>query len=163
MNPKTRMTGYHRIGFTLVELLVVFAIIAILSALTVVAVFKVIGVQQHSNTELTVKTVSSLLDKHWAAVLNQNKNSQIPAKVMAIAANDPRRAQVIWNKLKLKQEFPMNLTEALNPSSLPPAFQTVSTAGMFALQPNDLPAKPGYLAALTRASQLPNSVFTRNT
>jgi prepilin-type N-terminal cleavage/methylation domain-containing protein len=164
------MTSTHRTngrprtgGFTLVELLVVFAIIAILSALSVAVVFKVIGVQQRGITEQTVKTVSSILDKHWAAVLSQNKNSAIPPKVMEIAGNDPRRARVIWNYLKLKQEFPMNLTEALAPFSLPASLVSAApTSAQFALSASDLPTKPGYLAACQRASQISGSVFTPN-
>ena len=53
-------------GFSLVEMLVVMAIIAILVSLTAAAVFKVIGVQRANNTQTTLKSVSSLLDKQWA-------------------------------------------------------------------------------------------------
>src|SRR2546430_1582449 len=115
-------------GFTLVELLVVIAIIAVLAALTVGAVFKVIGVQQSSNTSLTIKTVSSLLDKHWAYVISNASQQNVPPSVMAIAGYEPKRAQVIWKKLRLKQEFPMNVTEALAPSSLPSSIITAALA-----------------------------------
>jgi hypothetical protein len=37
-----------------------------------------------------------------------------------MAGNDRGRAQVIWTKLRLKQTFPNNFTEALNPAPLPP-------------------------------------------
>jgi prepilin-type N-terminal cleavage/methylation domain-containing protein len=102
-------------GFSLVEMLVVMAIIAILVSLTAAAVFKVIGVQRANNTVLTVKSASSLLDKQWAAVIGQAKNEQIPSSVMTLAGNDPTRARVIWTKLRLRQEFPMNISEALYP------------------------------------------------
>ena len=99
-------------GFTLVEILVVIAIIAILSALTAGAVFKVIGVQRANNTELTVKSASSSLEKQMAFVVNQAKNEVIPPSVLGMAGNDPIRARVIWTKLRIKQEFPMNISEA---------------------------------------------------
>lgn len=143
-------------GFTLVELLVVFAIIAILAALTATAVFKVISVQQASNTQLTIKTLSSLLDKNWAAVIRDHQNDPIPPNVMGIAGNDPSRARVIWIKLNLKREFPMNLTEARFPWGLP-----FSAPPPWNLD-QDLPAKPAYLAALTRAAQIQGALFAAN-
>jgi prepilin-type N-terminal cleavage/methylation domain-containing protein len=153
-----------RRGLTLVELLVVFAIIAILAGLTATAVFKVIGVQQANNTQLTIKTLSSYLDREWASVISQNKNNPIPASVLAMAGGDPRRARVIWNYLKLKQEFPMNLSEAQFPFGLPAQVINAGSLGGASataciLQVTDLPAKPGYKAALLRASQIAGASF----
>ena len=97
-------------GFSLVEMLVVMAIIAILVSLTAAAVFKVIGVQRANNTVSTIKSASSLLDKQWAFVIGQAKNEIIPQSVMSLAGNDPTRARVFWTKLNLRQEFPMNFS-----------------------------------------------------
>ncbi len=130
-------------GFTLVELLVVISIIAILSALTAGAVFKVIGVQRSNNTQLTIKSASSLLEKQWAYVIVAAKAEVIPPHVMGIADNDPTRARVIWIKLRLKQEFPMNFSEALYPYYLPIPGAPLTSA--------DLPGKRYYYDRITQA------------
>ena len=150
MSKMHRMHGTRRTaGFSLVEMLVVIAIIAILVSLSAAAVFKVIGVQRANNTQLTVKSASSLLDKQWAAVINQAKNEQIPVSVMTLAGNDPTRARVIWTKLRLRQEFPMNISEA----RLPLLDWATSTSFLTA---SDLLAKlPGrayYYDRITKAS-----------
>ena len=139
-------------GFSLVEMLVVMAIIAILVSLTAAAVFKVIGVQRANNTVLTVKSASSLLDKQWAAVISQAKNEQIPSSVMTLAGYDPARARVIWTKLRLRQEFPMNISEALYP------YVAGTTT---ALSVSDLPGKKYYFDRITKAfpSQFTSPAF----
>jgi prepilin-type N-terminal cleavage/methylation domain-containing protein len=156
-------------GFTLVELLVVFAIIAILAALTATAVFKVISVQQSNNTQLTIKTLSSLLDKNWAAVIRDHQTDRIPDSVMAIAGFEERRARVIWIKLNLKKEFPMNLTEAVNPVSLPSAIVNLAPPNSLlrqflipAVDVQGLGPKPAYIAAITRATQIQGAVINAN-
>jgi type II secretory pathway pseudopilin PulG len=128
-----------------VELLVVIAIIAILSALTAGAVFKVIGVQRSNNTQLTIKSASSLLEKQIAFVVNQAKNEVIPASVVGMAGNDPVRARVIWTKLRIKQEFPMTISEALYP------YVVTGTSAGNLLGPLDLPGKKYYYDRITQA------------
>jgi hypothetical protein len=73
----------------------------------------------------------------------------IPPHVLAMADNDPTRARVIWIKLRLKQEFPMNVSEALYPWFVP---------GGTVLVPTDLPGKRYYYDRITQAfPQLANS------
>jgi prepilin-type N-terminal cleavage/methylation domain-containing protein len=142
---RATMSFRRTAGFTLVELLVVFAIIAILAALTATAVFKVISVQRNSNTELTIKAASSLLSKHWTYVVNSAKNEAIPPAVMQMADFDPKRARVIWTKLRIKQEFPMNISEALYP------YVVTGTNTGNLLGPGDLPGKKYYYDRIVQA------------
>jgi prepilin-type N-terminal cleavage/methylation domain-containing protein len=110
-------------GFTLVELLIVIAIIVLLMSLTFGAAILVMGYQRQSNTETTIRTLYSALDHQWKAVIEAADKERIPANVVSMASagnfNDAKRARVIWRKLRLRQAFPMNYSEALYPWYVP--------------------------------------------
>lgn len=138
-----------RAAFTLLEILVVVAIIAILTALTAAGVFQVINSQRNANAQNTIKAVSKALQQQMRWVIDKADKEPIPASVLALATpptgadpQTPKRARVIWKKLRLKQEFPMTFAEALNPNlTYAGAATTVSST--------DLPAKKSYVNALT--------------
>lgn len=104
----------QRQGFTLIELLVVISIIAILLALSASATVRVIDVQRGNNTEQTVKIVSEALDRHWQAVVDKARSPSetIHPNVVSACGGDMQTARVVWVKLKLRQQFPMNFIEA---------------------------------------------------
>src|SRR5437016_6145027 len=123
MSPARR----SRSGFSLVELMIVLAIIAVVVSLAASASMQVITRQKATNTELTIQKINDALKAHWRAVIEQAKNEPIPDNILSsllvMASGDPRnvdpnnvetrrRAQLIWTKLRLKQQFPMNFTEA---------------------------------------------------
>ena len=108
---RTRRQG----GFTLIELLVVIAIIGVLVSLVAAAVFGFLGAQNKKNTELALQKTHNALEQQWREVILKARAETPPPNVMAMAGNDSERARVIWVKLRLKQEFPMNYTEALMP------------------------------------------------
>src|SRR5262249_25384716 len=101
-------------------------------------------IQRSSNTESTIRTVNKLLERQWKAVVDQADKELIPDKVMLMAGGHPQRARVIWKKLRLRQEFPMNFSEALFPwrISLKPSGSSLSQT--------DLPFRPAYFLALKR-------------
>lgn len=121
----------RRAAFTLIELLVVLAIIVALMALTASAVIKYMGVQQSNNTQSTLDRVQGQLTLAWSKVKDAAYRETIPPSVdswirsnlaqMPGEASDvtTKRVRVIYVKLKLRQAFPMNFNEALNPFPLP--------------------------------------------
>src|SRR5262245_33249697 len=120
---------YERRGLTLVELLVVLAIISTIAALSAATTLKFIGVQQASNTRTTLTKLQGQLDTHWAEVTRQANDEPIPdtlrqnADFAAMAGDDShaaRRARVVYVKLKQRQVFPATFDEAFNPYPLPP-------------------------------------------
>ena len=127
-----------RVAFTLMEMLVVIAIIGILAALITGAVFMAMGSQQGSNTETGIRTIQKVFEQQWRAVLDKADKEDVPAGVLTLAGGSPKRARVIWKKLRLKQEFPMSYDEAKQPSF----------GGGVYVSAVDLPAKKVYLTAI---------------
>ena len=88
-----------RVAFTLVELLVVLAIISVLAAITAGATIQIIGVQRKTKTEQTIKTAAEILDKQWATVVAQASGERIPTPpdpvgifISTLAGSDPLSA-----------------------------------------------------------------------
>lgn len=110
----------QRAGFTLIELLIVISIIGVLLSLTGAAVFKTIQVRKRTNTQQTVQKLYLQLQRQMKAVIDEARDEartgKIPPSVVALAGGDMNRAQFVWIKLRLKQQFPQSYAEALNPA-----------------------------------------------
>src|SRR4051794_33931645 len=87
-----------RRGFTLVEMLVVLAIIAVLLGLAGVAYFRWIDTQRQDTTENTMRTVLQALQRQMDAVRKQAEAEPIPGAVLQMAGGQGNdiRARVIW-------------------------------------------------------------------
>lgn len=129
-----------RRAFTLVEMLVVMGIIAALVALSASAVLKFIVSQQVTNTQATMDKTQSVLNRAWSKVKDEANKAPMTEIVPGVGQtvqqwiwtnlasnatypNDPNvqdRIRVLYVKLRLRQAFPLNFTEALNPFPLPP-------------------------------------------
>ena len=164
MKAGTQNDRQHRLarpGFTLVELLVVLVIIGLVLSITAATAMRVLGRQKSSNTEVLITTLSRALNQHWMAVVDQAKNEPVPDTVTAnLAGGDPRRARVIWIKLRLKQEFPMTFAEVVHPalisgtsylSGLPAYFKALRNFGL----PPDYPSDPSGLTPLVNTTAQP--------
>jgi prepilin-type N-terminal cleavage/methylation domain-containing protein len=149
-NPNPLVQSRQRSAFTLIELLVVLAILSILVALTAATAMGVLGYQRSSNTETALRTLDSALDKQWQAVVKKASTETISGTTWnnllnlagggTAANNVEKRARVIWIKLRLKQEFPMNISEVLNGPL------AVSSGSISPLSGSELSAKPTYTA-----------------
>jgi prepilin-type N-terminal cleavage/methylation domain-containing protein len=125
----------RRLGFTLVELLVVLTIVAVLVALSSAAILRYTEVQKKNNTQATLNKLTSVLKTQWNAVTEQANREAIPPTVLAwiqtnIEPIDPKRQRAVYVKLRQQQAFPMSFLEILTPTG-------------------PLPAMPKYLLALS--------------
>jgi type II secretory pathway pseudopilin PulG len=140
-----------RPSFTLVEILVVIALLAVLVALTAGTIMQVLASRTKTNTEQEVRTIFEALDSHQRAVIDQANELVIPQAVMQLGGDD-KRAKVIWRKLQLKRHFPMTFAEALSPATV-----TGNTP---------LPYMPGGGGVIDQLRQDPGmqplTVFTKN-
>jgi hypothetical protein len=130
-----------------VELLLVVGIIGLIASMTVVAFLQVVVTQRRNTTAQTVKTASSLLDRQWTAVRDQAMKEDIPSSVLPTlqnwasgSSNSAALVRLMWVKMRLKQAFPTNFTEALSPSPLwamPTYKQALTQAGASGSIPPD--------------------------
>lgn len=106
----------RRGGFTLLELLVVIALISALLALTAVGVMRVREAQRGKVNEQNLIKMQTTLDQQWTAVVDRcrkDKNDgKIHPAVMALCENDPDRAESLWMYIQMRKEFPQTFAEA---------------------------------------------------
>jgi prepilin-type N-terminal cleavage/methylation domain-containing protein len=127
-----------RFAFTLLELLLVIAIMAVLLTLTAGAVIHYLGSQEMSNTQTVLDRTQSVLQRQWSEVKDQAYKEQIPLGAQSWLLTSPSdsptplvmtgtaadtnasgRMRVIWVKLRLRQAFPMTINEALYTPTIP--------------------------------------------
>jgi prepilin-type N-terminal cleavage/methylation domain-containing protein len=110
-------TSESRPGFSLIEMMVVMTIIVVLAAIATGVYFKFIDVQQGNNTNTQLNKVHSILLQRMKTE-NDLIKSEIKAgkanALLPLTNNDPRVAEVLYAKLRMRQAFPMNFAEALN-------------------------------------------------
>ncbi len=113
----------RRAGFTLMELMVAIAIIAILLSLTVAAIFRVASSQKVSATKTVLNKLTPIVKANWNAVAEKAFRdissgsptaTQYSSYYTAIAGTDANRQKVIYVKLRLGQVFPVSFNEVFN-------------------------------------------------
>jgi len=103
----------------MVELLIVVLIIAVLLGMVAGAVFRIIGGQSERNTGTMLHKLHDGVLQQWSEASKQYRspeNRPPDYVVQTLAGGDPTRGQVIWMKLLLRREFPMNYAEIIDPA-----------------------------------------------
>ncbi len=112
-----------RPGFSIIELLVVVAIIGGLVGLTAVAIVPWIGGQQGRNTKALLKKLDGEVVQHWGEAVKQFRTTPIPPAIAQVFGGNEATQRAIWIKLQLKAAFPMSYAEALDPTGGNPALK----------------------------------------
>ena len=147
----TTHTRTRRGGFTLVELIVAIALIAVLIALSAGAFLKVRNTAQEQSTTSMLTKVDTGFMAGWSAVLDKaaedHRTNKIPDPIVVYAGGDRDRARVLWSYMMLKNEFPTTFAEArigvgpVNGYTLP-ARSVFTQALANAAAPNPFPLVP---------------------
>lgn len=139
-----------RTGFTLVELLVVLAIIAVLLSMTLGAVQQFRKTGGAKVTESNIKLVKTLLERQWSTVSEKAQRetittlSTIMTNFAGTDALKDLRARVIYVKLRQRQAFPMTFDEVLRAT---PPTGALPTLPAYKQQLNDLGYNSGNAAS----------------
>lgn len=105
----------RRAGFSLIELLVVLAIIGVIAALAGVALFGTSESQRRNSTDQALDKLQKALDAEYQNVLsrstNDGSNNAIPPAVVTYA-DGVQRAKSLWAAANLRRNFPDTFAEA---------------------------------------------------
>ena len=111
-----------RAGISLVEMLVVVAIIAVLVSLTGAALSKMLERQKNRSTNDQLYKLQQEIDQEYSIVVakceKDAQTGQMPAGLLTYADNNPERAKAIWTALHLRRHFPESFAEAVVPLTL---------------------------------------------
>ncbi|MBN9520625.1 prepilin-type N-terminal cleavage/methylation domain-containing protein [bacterium] len=120
MRRDTRPAG--RAGFTLVELLIVIAILALLAALVAAGIGKVKDAQQARVTDQTLLKLQLAVDQQWKVICDKchddRRSYTLPVKnpdfvsMVTICDGDVDRAESLWMYLNLRRSMPHTFAEA---------------------------------------------------
>jgi prepilin-type N-terminal cleavage/methylation domain-containing protein len=142
-----------RAGFTLLELLVVMAIIALLGALTTAALFRLRSSSQVTRTNETLQKLDAAYAAQWSAAVDKIKRETIPAPLLMTLGNDSDLAMIVHMKLRLRQEFPESVADLDLNTLFPNSPNATVNALAAAIKMNYVP-KPAYLKHATGLATL---------
>jgi prepilin-type N-terminal cleavage/methylation domain-containing protein len=123
----------ERHGFTMVELLVVMAIIAVLAAFVSAAVFRATSLQFLRNSRNTIIKLNEELLKAMQALTAQARDEPIPGPILAMSNGDTQLARETYVQMRLQQQFPQSVAQIKSPpGGLPPvaAYMQAASGGL---------------------------------
>lgn len=110
----------RRSGFSLIEILIVIALLALLAAIGVGAYLRVQAGAEVQATEGTLNKLNVGIMSKWKAVVDQATReamaNKIPNEIREYTKNgngslNLERARVVWTYMRLKNEFPTSIAE----------------------------------------------------
>lgn len=137
-----------RTGFTLIEMLVAMAIMAILSAATVAAISSVRSSQKLKTSQYTVTHLQQKLDVRVSQMIDKARSKSNPYRPAALrmCSGDPDIADSILCYAYLKLEFPESFFEANQSFAFSPTV-SISPPSRYSTIPTFTPLIPGDQAA----------------
>ncbi len=134
----------RRRGFTLLEALIVIAIIAILAALAWGASIRAMAQAVRKTTERNIQKLESAMLKQWRAALDDAKENE--TDFQKLKAQGVTREQFI--RYYLAREFPTNVNEIRQPPGglVPRSLYLANANAIAGLAPNEQSAACLYLA-----------------
>jgi prepilin-type N-terminal cleavage/methylation domain-containing protein len=117
----------RRVAFTLIELLIVLAIIALLSSLGTGAYFRIMLTQQQNTTKATLSKVQSVLHKQWSALADLARKEPIDQGFSNAYGGDSDACLANWMLARQQQTFPRSFMEVFNPPQNMPVHESYRT------------------------------------
>lgn len=127
LKPQTSLVANKRSGFTLVELLIVIAVIVVLVSLSAGGVFKFLSFQKQAATARTVEQVNAAIErvlknirakahtdypttpiKSLLTSIGSNLQNNVPSLIGIREPN--RRDELVFVDLQIARSFPLNFT-----------------------------------------------------
>jgi prepilin-type N-terminal cleavage/methylation domain-containing protein len=121
-----RFSTSSRRGFTVIELLIVIAIIGVLVGLTAGVAWRVLASTAVGSTRTLLQRLEERTRQQMTYKADRAREEQIPPPILALANGNQDLARVIFIKLRMKAHFPMTFNEALNPA---PGYGVNAVAG----------------------------------
>lgn len=114
MTRESKRTGHP--GVSLIEILVVLAIIGVLIALTAAALQKTVETQNARTSETQVFKLQQALDAEYNRVVakcaKDSADKQIPPQIVVACDGNEARAKAVWTAFQLRLNFPDSFAEA---------------------------------------------------
>lgn len=149
-----------RPGFTLVEMLMVVAIITLLLAITTVGLQKATDAQKNRSSKEQVYKLQQSIDAEYQRVVQQSaddaRGGKVPQAVKDYCDNDVNRITAVWTAMQLRRQFPDSFAEAVTPFTVIPGYSLnplatfAGVVGVGSASGANAPVDPNESAALLR-------------
>jgi prepilin-type N-terminal cleavage/methylation domain-containing protein len=102
----------RRAGFTLIEMLVVIAIIVLLIGLSSAALMKTVERQNYARTREQITKLQTALNSELGEVNKKARAAELPSALIEYCEGDEKRARAVLVAMYQRQQFPTTFDEA---------------------------------------------------